>query len=136
MQHGGSGNGQSGRSNNHNSNRVGRHYNNYNSRSVFKVNTPDMNSHFFECYKEYGDCTQFLKTLEVLGEYAAKKVKYPEGLKIVSEDNMIKPEILEPPDLPSTATKWQEVIWEASLKSYSSRVEDLHNNFTTLYAVI
>jgi hypothetical protein len=36
-----------------------------------------MNGHVFECYEERGDRTQFPKTLEALGEYAAKNLKHP-----------------------------------------------------------
>jgi Zinc knuckle len=106
------------------------------TRSTFKGNTLDMNGHVFECHEERGDRTQFPKTLEVLGEYAAKNLKHPEDLKSIFEENMTAPKIEEPPDLPATPTKRQEVIWEASLKSYSRRVEELRSNLTTLYAVI
>jgi hypothetical protein len=46
-------------------------------KTNFKGSTPDMSGNVFECYEERGDRTQFLKTLEALGEYAAKKLKYP-----------------------------------------------------------
>jgi Zinc knuckle len=52
------------------------------------------------------------------------------------EETMTTPNIAKPPDLDSTATKRQEVIWEALLKSYSRRVKELWSNLTTLYAVI
>jgi hypothetical protein len=80
-----------------------------------------MNGHVFKCYKEQGDWTQYPKILEALGEYAAKNSKHPEDLKSMFEDTMTTPSIAEPPDLDSTATKRQEVIWEASLKSYLRR---------------
>jgi hypothetical protein len=35
-----------------------------------------MNDHVFECYEERGDRTQFSKTLEALGEYAAKNLQF------------------------------------------------------------
>jgi Zinc knuckle len=105
-------------------------------RSTFKGNTPDMNGHVFECYEERGDRTQFPKTLEALGEYAAKNLKHPEDLKSLFEEEMVAPNITEPADLPATPTKRQEVIWEAGLKSYSRRLEEMRSNLTTLYAVI
>jgi hypothetical protein len=80
--------------------------------------------------------TQFPKTLEALGEYAAKNLKYPEDLKSIFAETMAAPNIIEPADLPTTSTKRQEVIWEAALKSYSRRSEELRNNLTTFYAVI
>jgi hypothetical protein len=121
--------------NNRNQNRSG-HTNNNTTRSHFKGNALDMSGHVFGCYEERGDRTQFSKTLEALGEYAAKRLKHPEDLKPMFEETMTTPSIAEPPDLPTTATKREEVIWEASLKSYSRRVEELRSNLTTLYAVI
>jgi hypothetical protein len=85
--------------------------------SSFKGNTTDMNGHVFECYEERGDRTQFAKTLEALGENAAKNLKYPEDLKCLFEENMSAPDITEPADLPTTPTKKQELIWESALKS-------------------
>jgi hypothetical protein len=70
-----------------------------------------MNGHVFECYEERGDRTQFTKTLEALGEYAAKNLKYPEDLKSLFEETMIAPDIVEPTDLPAAPTKKQELIW-------------------------
>jgi hypothetical protein len=121
---------------NRNNRNQGRGQRNFNARSTFKGNTADMNGHVFECYEERGDRTQFPKTLEALGEYAAKNLKHPEDLKSLFEETMTSPDIAEPADLPATSTKRQEVIWEASLKSYSRRMEELRSNLTTLYAVI
>jgi hypothetical protein len=103
------------------------------NRSAFKGNTSDMNGHVFECYEERGDRTQFPKTLEALGEYAAKNLKHPEDLKPLFEEAMVTPSIAEPEDLPVTATKRQEVIWEAGLKSYSRRIEEMRSNLTTFF---
>jgi hypothetical protein len=55
---------------------------------MFKGNTIDMNGHVFECYEERGDRTQLPKTLEALGEYAAKKLKYPEDLQSLYQEEM------------------------------------------------
>jgi hypothetical protein len=63
-----------------------------------------MNSHVFECYEERGDCTQFSKTLEALGEQAAKNLKYPKDLKCLFEETMTAPNIVEPTDLPDSPT--------------------------------
>jgi hypothetical protein len=49
---------------------------------------------------------------------------------------MVSPVILEPPDLPDNALKREEVIWEASIKSYARRTDELRSNLNTLYAVI
>ena len=39
-----------------------------------------MNSHVFECHDEQHDRRQFTKTVEALGEYARKHLKFPEDL--------------------------------------------------------
>jgi hypothetical protein len=95
-----------------------------------------MNGHVFECYEEQGDRTQFPRTLEALGEYAAKNLKYPEDLKSMFRETMTAPLLVEPADLPTGAGKREEVIWEASLKTFARRTEELRSNLTTIYAVI
>lgn len=87
----------------------------------FKGSTADMNGHVFECYEERGDRTQFPRTLEALGEYAAKTLKYPEDLKPIFRDTMLAPTLIEPADLPTGAVKREEVIWEAALKTIARR---------------
>jgi hypothetical protein len=67
--------GRSNRSNQYNRNNNGNNGNG--TRAMFKGNTADMNAHVFECHEERSKRTQFPKTLEVLGEYAAKNLKYP-----------------------------------------------------------
>jgi hypothetical protein len=106
------------------------------SNSAFKGSTADMNGHVFECYEERGDRTQFPKTLESLGEYASNKLKYPEDLKSMFGETMAAPFIVEPADLSDKATKREEIIWEASLKSFARRTEELRSNLTNIYAVI
>jgi hypothetical protein len=107
-----------------------------NNRSNFKGNTSDMNNHVFECCEERGDRTQFQKTVEALGEYAAKNLKFPEDLKTIFEDTITAPTLTMPADIADTASKTEQVIWEASLKSYARRKEELQSNLTTLYALI
>jgi hypothetical protein len=109
--------------NNRSGNRSGRSQGHVPRNSLFKGNTLDINGHVFECYEERGDRTQFSKTVEALGEYAAKNLKFPEDLKSLFEETMTAPAIVEPIDLPATPTKKQELIWESALKSHSRRVD-------------
>jgi hypothetical protein len=69
------------------------------SKGNFKGSTTDMNAHVFECYEERGDRTQFPRTLEALGEYAAKNLKYPEDLKPMFGETMITPTLTAVPDI-------------------------------------
>jgi hypothetical protein len=126
--------GRSNRSNRHNRNNNGNNGNG--TRSMFKGNTADMNAHVFECYEERSDCMQFPKTLEALGEYAAKNLKYPKDLQSLFREEMTKPSLVEPSDLPDKASKKAEIIWVSNMKSFARRLEELQSNLTTLYAVI
>jgi hypothetical protein len=94
--------------NNRNNNRSGRPNPTTTKASSFKGSTPDMNGHVFECYEERGDRTQFPKTLEALGEYAAKKLKFPEDLKSMFAENMAAPALIEPDDLDAAAPKREQ----------------------------
>ena len=52
-----------------------------------------MNGHVFECFDEQGDRKQFTKTLEALGEYAKKNVRYPEDLAPLFADTIASPKL-------------------------------------------
>jgi hypothetical protein len=82
-----------------------------------------MNGHVFKCYKERGDWTQFTKTLEAMGEYAANQLKFPEDLKPMVAKNMVAPTLIEPTDQDAAAPKREQVIWERSLNSFAGRTE-------------
>ena len=95
-----------------------------------------MNGHVFECYDESGDRTQFIKTIAALKEYAAKNLKRPEDLRTMFDEKMKEPKIPEPEDLPDPATKKQEYIWLAAMKTYNARSDELRSNLNSLYSVI
>jgi hypothetical protein len=101
---------------------------------MFKGNTANTNAHVFGCYEERSDRTQFPKTLEALGEYAAKNLKYPEDLQSPFREEMTKPSLVELSDL--SASKKEEIIWVSNMKSFVRRSEELQSNLTTLYAII
>jgi hypothetical protein len=64
--------------------------------------------------EERGDCNQFPKTLEALGEYAAKNLKYPKDLQL-----LFREDIVEPFDLDDKASKKEEIFWTSSMKSFA-----------------
>jgi hypothetical protein len=70
----------------------------FQNRSTFKGNTPGMNGYVFECYEECGDRTQYQKSLEALGEYTAKNMKYQEDMKTIFEETMTAPALTMPAD--------------------------------------
>ena len=66
--------------------------------SIFKGNTEEMNGHVFQCFNECEDKKQFSKTVEALGEYIAKKLKYPGDMASLTKD-FVRPEIPKPTEL-------------------------------------
>jgi len=44
-----------------------------------------MNGHVFQCFNERDDKRQFSKTVEILGEYIAKNLKYPGDLALLTK---------------------------------------------------
>ena len=105
-------------------------------RSNFKGNTEGMNGHTFECYDESGDRTQFSKTVDALKEYSAKNLKRPEDLRPMFEDDMKEPHIEAPDDIFDDATTKEVFLWQASMKTYNLRSDELKSNLNSLYSVI
>jgi hypothetical protein len=107
-------------------------------QGLFKGNTAEMNGHVFECFEESGVRTQFSKTVEILGEYISKKVKFPEDMKPLFTAKMVKPTIAPPADLDDedTASKKELLMWEENFEVYFKRKTELEGNLMTTYAVI
>ena len=95
-----------------------------------------MNGHTFECYDESGDRTQFSKTVDALKEYAANNLKRPEDLRPMFEDDMKEPHIEAPDDIFDDATTKEVFLWQASMKTYNLRSDELKSNLNSLYSVI
>ena len=87
-------------------------------------------------FRRKGDRTQFTKSLDALGGYAAKNLRYPEDIKSLFNETMVAPSIVAPADLPVGSTRGQELVWETQMKSYARRTEQLLSNTITIYAVI
>jgi len=105
-------------------------------RPTFKGNTEEMNGHVFQCFNECEDKKHFLKTVEALGEYIAKKRKYPGNMVSLTKD-FVKPEILKPTELEVSETNRLVIaIWEKKVSAYCTRADYLDSNLKTAYAVI
>jgi hypothetical protein len=122
--------------NNRQNNRTNRISNPNAPRGSFKGSNPDMNGHVFECYEERGDRTQFPRTLEALGEYAAKEFKFPEDLKSMFREPITAPVLVEPADLSDDAGARETIIWEVTVKTFGRRTDELRSNLMKLYTVI
>jgi len=68
------------------------------ARSTFKGNTEEMNGHVFQRFNECNDEKLFSKTVEAVGEYIAKKLKYPGNMDSLTND-LTLPTIPEPEEL-------------------------------------
>ena len=69
--------------NNSNTRQRGNKYKNKKNEKAFKGNTRDMNGHVFETYYECRDETQFKKTLDMIGQYVNKHLRYPDDMEAV-----------------------------------------------------
>ena len=102
---------------------------------VFKGNTREMNGHVFETYYECKDETQFKNTLDMLGQYVNKYLKYPDDMEPVYT-RMEEPEIKEE-DIGEIAN--EEVRVEAikqMAKELIERRRVAKDNLRKLFAVI
>jgi hypothetical protein len=89
-----------------------------------------MNGHVFQCFNECDDKKQFSKTVEAVGEYIAKKLKYPGDIDSLTKD-LVLPTIPEPKELdPEETNLLVKAIWNKKVMSY------LESNLKTAYAVI
>jgi hypothetical protein len=86
-------------------------------RSTFKGNTKEINGHVFQCFNKCEDKKHSSKTVEALGEYIAKKLKYPG-------------------DMVSETSGLVIAIWEKKVSAYCTRTDYLDSNLKTAYAVI
>ena len=66
-------------------------------------NTKEVNGHVFQCFNKCEDKKQFSKTVEALGEYIAKKLKYPGDMAFLTKD-FVRPEIPKPTELEVSET--------------------------------
>ena len=79
---------------------------------------------------------EFSKTGEALGEYIAKKLKYPGDMASLTKD-FVKPEIPKPTELEVSETNRLVIaIWEKKVSVYCTRTDYLKSNLKTAYAVI
>ena len=99
-------------------------------------NTEGMNGHVFPCFNKCEDKKKFSKTVEALGEYIAKKLKYPGDMASLTKD-FVKPEIPKPTELGVSETNRLVIaIWEKKVSAYCTRTDYLDSNLKTAYAVI
>jgi len=119
-----------------NRNQGGRQSNTPRAKPVFKGNTAGMNGHVFQCCNERDDKKQFTKTIESLGEYIAKNLKFPGNLAPLTRD-LTLPFVPKPQHLDADEQDPLTIaIWKKNVDSYCVRVDYLESNLKTIFAVI
>ena len=104
--------------------------------STFKGNTADMNGNVFQCFNENDNKNQFSKTVEALGEYIAKNMKYAGDMMPLTKE-LEQPVITEPEELDEHETsKLKIALWDRKVANYSVRFDHLESNLKAAYAVI
>ncbi|KAL7577099.1 hypothetical protein ACA910_019703 [Epithemia clementina (nom. ined.)] len=96
-----------------------------------------MNGHVFQCFNETSDKKQFSKTVEALGEYVAKNMKFPGDLSPLLKD-LKAPTLAMPADISDADAKnrLKKTIWDKQVAPYFSRLDYLETNLKATYAVI
>ena len=95
-----------------------------------------MNGNVFQCFTENEAKNQFNKTVEALGEYVAKNMKYAGDMMQLTKE-LEQPTIEEPEELSDSETsKLKITLWERKVVSYSVRLDYLESNLKAAYAVI
>jgi hypothetical protein len=101
--------------------------------STFKGNTEEMNGHVFQCFNKCEDKKHFMKTVEALGEYIAKKLNYPGDVVSLTKD-FVKPEIPKPTELEVSETNRLVIaIWEKKVSAYCTHTDYLNSNLKTAW---
>jgi hypothetical protein len=76
------------------------------------------------------------KTVEAVGEYISKKLKYPGHMDSLTKD-LTLPTIPEPEELdPEETNLLFKAIWNKKVMSYCSRTDYVDSNLKTAYAII
>jgi hypothetical protein len=105
-------------------------------KSSFKGNTTDMNGHVFQVHSERPDPQQFDKTVEALGEYAAKNIKHFGDL-IPFFKNLERPKLtpIGDPTAAEEASKSLKRDWENRCDRNFKRDTAIDDNLKALYSI-
>ena len=95
-----------------------------------------MNGHVFQCFNECADQNQFTRSVEALGEYIAKHVRYPGDMMSLTKE-LTEPTIPEPADLvEGKASLFKLAVWKKQVDHYVIRAEHVAQNLKAIFAVV
>ena len=95
-----------------------------------------MNGHVFQTFQESRDRRQFLKTMEALGHYINKNMKFGSDLTVLYK-HLRLPTIAKPSadGLDLVNNPADKIEWAETYKIYVSRRRELEDNLRNVYAV-
>ncbi len=109
--------------------------NNQSKRVNFKGTIDEMNGHVFQTHGEGPPQTQFDRTCEELGNYAAMNFKYGDDIQYLVK-NLEEKEIKEPEDPVTGASQTKQRIWQKNVDEYVAQTKHYSQNKSGLYAVV
>jgi len=84
----------------------------------FKGHTAELGGHVFQVFHESNNRNQFAQTIEALGEYFAKNMKYAGDIMPLARD-LKNPEVSEPTAIAQAETDRQIIFkWEKEMTDY------------------
>ena len=104
--------------------------------NAFRGDTEGMNGHVFQTFQESRDRRQFLKTMEALGHYINKNMKFGSDLTVLYK-HLRLPTIAKPSadGLDLVNNPADKIEWAETYKIYVSRRRELEDNLRNVYAV-
>jgi len=95
-----------------------------------------VNGHVFQCFNKWDNKKQFSKTVEILGEYIVKNLKYPGDLALLTK-HLTLPTIPRPQLLDADEEDPLMIaIWKRNINSYCEWVDYLESNLKMIFAVV
>ena len=88
------------------------------TKTGFKGNTTELHGNVFELYEESGDRTQFSNTLEVLGQYASKTLKFSEDMRALFKEPVATPTIDKPQPPADPTDVFEKSLFDTDVRSY------------------
>jgi len=102
----------------------------------FKGHTTELGGHMFQVFHENNNRNQFVQTIEVLGKYFTKNMKYVGEIMPLARD-LKNSEVLEPASIASTETDCNIVFkWEKKMTDYITCKNVMQSDLKAAYTIM
>ncbi len=102
----------------------------------FKGHTAELGGHVFQVFHESNNRNQFTRTIEALGKYFTKNMKYAGDIMPLARD-LKTPEVVEPSAIAKAETDRQVIFkWEKEMTDYITRKNVLESNLKAAYTIM